>query len=194
MKGVNKLRRKDEKKNETIKKSLIKLILQNGFNGTSISKIAKEAGVSPATIYIYYENKDIMIHEIYHELRMEQESFLLDNIAPDTNAKAAMETIFKSYKNYIDNHEEEHFFIKQFYSCPCMYEEVKNHKHNLKLEELINKYKKNKEIKNINNKIIISLLLAPIEQIAENILGYKGVFSEEEINQMFEVVWNTIKY
>ncbi len=64
------MRKKDDKKIEFIKKAVIKLILEFGFHGTSISKIAKKAGVSPATIYIYYENKDIMINEIYHELKM----------------------------------------------------------------------------------------------------------------------------
>ncbi|WP_094092917.1 TetR/AcrR family transcriptional regulator [Paenibacillus physcomitrellae] len=38
-----------------------------GFAETSISKIAKKAGVSAATIYIYYENKEDMLSKIYFE-------------------------------------------------------------------------------------------------------------------------------
>jgi AcrR family transcriptional regulator len=58
------MRRKDDEKQKNIKEAVIKLILKEGFHGTSISKIAKEAGVSPATVYIYYENKDMMLQDI----------------------------------------------------------------------------------------------------------------------------------
>ena len=34
------------------------LILREGINGASVYKIAREAGVSPATIYIYYASKE----------------------------------------------------------------------------------------------------------------------------------------
>ena len=52
------MRKKDDEKQNNIKKAVIKLILEEGFQGTSMSKIAKEAGVSPATVYIYYQNKE----------------------------------------------------------------------------------------------------------------------------------------
>jgi AcrR family transcriptional regulator len=95
------LRKKDDKKIEAIKKTVIKLIRDYGFHGISMAKIAKEAGVSPATIYIYYENKSIMIHEIYHELRMERHNSIHKNITSEMNAKEALKTIFRSYYDYI---------------------------------------------------------------------------------------------
>lgn len=186
------MRKKDDKKIEVIKNAVIKLILQYGFHGTSISKIAKEAGVSPATIYIYYENKEIMIHEIYHQLRMERHNFVHGNITSHMDAKETLKTIFKSDYNYVIKHEEEFFFIKQFSSCPCMYEEAKTQQYSMKLNGLIDKFKENNEIKDVNNKIIISLLLSPIESIAENFFGGGINFSEEEINQVFEMVWSAI--
>ena len=52
------MRRKDDEKEQRIRHAVIELMLQEGFNGTSIAKIARLAGVSPATVYIYYENKE----------------------------------------------------------------------------------------------------------------------------------------
>ena len=46
------MRRKDDRKQESIKQALLKLILSEGLQGASIAKIAREAGVSPATVYI----------------------------------------------------------------------------------------------------------------------------------------------
>lgn len=189
-KDVINVRKKDDKKVELIKKAVIKLILEYGFHGTSISKIAKEAGVSPATIYIYYENKDIMIHEIYHELEMNRYNFMLGSINSNMSARETLETICKSYYHYIINHEEEFFFIKQFASCPCFYSESQTQQYSL--ERLFNKFKENKEIKNINNEILTSILISPIEGIVEHFFRSGVSTSEEEINQLFDMVWETI--
>ena len=49
----SKMRKKDDEKRNNIKKAVVEVILEEGMNGASISKIAKSAGVSPATVYIY---------------------------------------------------------------------------------------------------------------------------------------------
>jgi AcrR family transcriptional regulator len=52
------MRTRDQKKYNAVVKSSIKLTNELGFSGISVSKIAKRANVSPATIYIYFENKE----------------------------------------------------------------------------------------------------------------------------------------
>ena len=44
---------------------------------TSISKIARKAEVSPATVYIYYESKEDMLQNIYLEYSEEVYDYLL---------------------------------------------------------------------------------------------------------------------
>ena len=51
------MRRKDDEKEQRIKEAVIEVVLAEGFGGASISKIAKCAGISRATVYIYHENK-----------------------------------------------------------------------------------------------------------------------------------------
>ncbi len=52
-------------------------MLEEGFHGTSISKIARKAEVSPATVYIYYESKEDMLQNIYLEYSEEVYDYLL---------------------------------------------------------------------------------------------------------------------
>lgn len=189
-KDVFNMRKKDEKKIELIKNAVIKLILEYGFHGTSISKIAKEAGVSPATIYIYYENKDIMINEIYHQLKMNRYNFMLGNINLDMSARDTLKTICESYYHYSINHEEEFFFIKQFASCPCFYK--KSLAQQYSLDELLNRFKESNEIKEVNNEILVLLLISPIEGIVEYFFRSGIRLPEEEIDQMFDMVWEAI--
>ncbi|MEP7039456.1 MAG: helix-turn-helix domain-containing protein, partial [Acidobacteriota bacterium] len=65
------MRVKDDKKLQAICDAAIELITANGFADTSMSKIAKAAQVSPATIYVYFENKETLLNEIYLLVKQE---------------------------------------------------------------------------------------------------------------------------
>ena len=62
------MRTRDYDKQQRIKEAMIRLILREGINGASVAKIAREAGVSPATIYIYYESKEDMLSAAFRIL------------------------------------------------------------------------------------------------------------------------------
>ena len=50
------MRTKDEQKKEALFKATVKLVNEIGFAASSVSKIAKEASVSPSTLYVFFEN------------------------------------------------------------------------------------------------------------------------------------------
>lgn len=69
------MRIRDEKKICQLHQKTVEMIVQEGLDGFGINKLARAAGVSPATIYIYYKDRedliiqttlrvsDIMLHE-----------------------------------------------------------------------------------------------------------------------------------
>ena len=59
------MRHKDDNKHQAICDAAIELITKNGFADTSMSKIAKAANVSPATIYVYFESKEALAVEAF---------------------------------------------------------------------------------------------------------------------------------
>jgi AcrR family transcriptional regulator len=69
------MRIKDTQKQQAVIDATIKVINENGFNTASISKIAKEAGVSQATIYIYYQNKEDLVVSVYYEVKEKLTSY-----------------------------------------------------------------------------------------------------------------------
>ena len=89
------MRRKDDEKEQRIRRSVITLMLKEGFNGTSIAKIAKMAGVSPATVYIYYENKEDMLQDIYLQYSDEVFDYLLAGIRCDMDGAQLIETLIE---------------------------------------------------------------------------------------------------
>ena len=121
------MRRKDDEKEQRIRHAVIKLMLQEGFNGTSIAKIARLAGVSPATVYIYYENKEEMLQDIYLEYSEEVFDYLLKGIDRNMSSAQMIETLIRRYYRYMTLHPEAFCFVEQFANCPSICQQMQLH-------------------------------------------------------------------
>ncbi|MCR3761370.1 TetR/AcrR family transcriptional regulator [Clostridium felsineum] len=162
------MRKKDDKKQENIKNAVVKLILDEGFHGTSISKIAKAAEVSPATVYIYYENKDVMLREIYFEYSKEILNHLLRGISKNITGKELIESLIRNYYLYIKQNKEIFLFVEQFSSCPSLSNTCEKLKELDYIYTLLDKMKNSSILKNYHNDTILSVIFSPVKDIATN--------------------------
>jgi len=62
------MRIRDEQKEALVKEKAIELLVEYGFEGFSMQKLAREVGISPATLYIYYSDKEDLIKKLGLEL------------------------------------------------------------------------------------------------------------------------------
>lgn len=58
------MRLRDEQKVELIRQKAMEMIVQYGFDGLSMQKLARAASVSPATIYIYFKDREDLIRQV----------------------------------------------------------------------------------------------------------------------------------
>jgi len=163
------MRKKDDEKEKSIKEAVIKLILQEGFHGTSISKIAKGAGVSPATVYIYFENKEVMLQDIYSEYSEEIFDYLLNRVNQEMRGQQLIEILVRSYYNYIRENKEIYSFVEQFSNCPSLAggccAEIKGI---YNINNLIAEMKKNQVIRDYSNDNLLAIIFYPVKAIAVN--------------------------
>ncbi|MFT3984185.1 MAG: TetR/AcrR family transcriptional regulator [Lachnospiraceae bacterium] len=183
------MRKKDDEKVRSIKEAVIKLILQEGFHGASISKIAKMAGVSPATVYIYYENKENMLQDIYTEYSEEIYDYLLDRVNRSMGGPQLIEMLARSYYNYIWEHQEIYSFVEQFSNCPSLANHCSGKKNICNIYSLIAEMKRNKIIKEYNEENLLAIIFYPVKAIAVDI--HK---SEAEKEVLLKEMINIIQY
>ncbi|MBV7272121.1 TetR/AcrR family transcriptional regulator [Clostridium sp. PL3] len=162
------MRKKDDEKEKSIKEAVIKLILEEGFHGTSISKIAKAAGVSPATVYIYYENKETMLQDIYREYSEEIFNYLLKRVHKEMEGQKLIEILVRSYYTYIQEHEEIFHFVDQFSNCPSLASSCSRAKGVCNINNFIDEIKKSNIIKDYNNDNLLAIIFYPVKAIAVN--------------------------
>ncbi len=160
------MRRKDDEKERCIKQAVIKVNLDEGLQGASISKIAKLAGVSPATVYIYYENKESMLQDIYTEYSEEVFGYLLRRVDLSMGAPRVVELLVRGYYEYITNHKEEFSFIEQFSNCPSLVRRCSESGSMSTVYNLVAEMKRKHMVRNYNNDTLFAIIFHPVKAIA----------------------------
>ena len=162
------MRTRDYDKQQRIKEAMVHLILREGINGASVAKIAREAGVSPATIYIYYESKEDLLSAAFREYARQSYQYLGRSIRPGMGAAELIEAIVRGYYAYTVEHEEIFSFVEQCAHCPTLAEYVSQQEYCGGIFDLIHQYQARGLIRRCSDANLAAVLFAPVRFLAMN--------------------------
>lgn len=83
------------KKVEAIKKAVIELCTTEGLTNLTTASVAKQAGVSPATIYLYYQSKVDLLSRLYEEVKEALHQGLAKQLKHADDEEAALRTMLQ---------------------------------------------------------------------------------------------------
>ena len=112
------MRTKDDVKEAALFEATVKLVNEIGFASSSVSKIAKEAGVSPATIYVYYKNKEDLLVSTYIAIKLDLTKAMLSGFSDRLPIRDIFRNVWFNMFEYISNNLEYFKFVEQFSSSP----------------------------------------------------------------------------
>jgi AcrR family transcriptional regulator len=187
------VRHKDDNKQRAICDAAIELITANGFADTSMSKIAKAANVSPATIYVYFENKEELINKIYLFVKQEMSAELLQGVGANLSVAEAFKVIWDNFYNYATANPVRFAFTEQFANSPlvarCKDESISYFK---PLLDLFNRGVAEKVFKEISLEIFIAFTFAPLTGLIKEHFGGVIVLDEKVLATTFEIAWDAV--
>ncbi|MES2681476.1 MAG: TetR/AcrR family transcriptional regulator [Bacteroidota bacterium] len=108
------MRIRDENKEAAIRKKAVEMIVNEGFDGLSMAKLAKAAGVSPATIYIYYKNREDLLHQLFNDSQKAFAEYGLRNFDPEATLEEGLWRQWKNRLEFILEHPIYFKFFEQF--------------------------------------------------------------------------------
>lgn len=181
------MRRKDDSKQNSIKKAVVKVVLEEGMHGASISKIAKAAGVSPATVYIYYKNKDVMLRDIYLEYAQEMFDYVSTQLSNELTANTFIDVIVRESYDYMVSHEDIHHFVEQFGSCPSLTQGCMTISGPDQLNERITLYKEQGVLMNYDSSNIWAMLFFPVKGIVKKSCSSE-ISTDQRLDEMIHMI------
>ena len=121
------MRTRDESKELAIREKALEIIVTEGFDGLSMQKLAKAANVSPATIYIYYRNREDLLNSLYNEVCQDFSREALKKFDPDLSLEEGLWRQWKNRLNFILQYPNHFKFFEQFRNSPLInHKDIKN--------------------------------------------------------------------
>jgi TetR/AcrR family transcriptional regulator, multidrug resistance operon repressor len=190
------LRARDENKEKTIKEMAVQMIVDHGFDGLSMQKLAKKAGVSPATIYIYFKDKEELIETIAIEEINKMTQVSLKGFSPKMSFEEGLRVQWKNRINYWLEFTLSAKFTEQAKNSPIgekIKEKVKIEFANIMREFVQNAVAKG-DLKPMKAEIYWSLAFAPLYQLIRFHMYGMGLRGEkfELTDEIFEETFNNV--
>jgi AcrR family transcriptional regulator len=108
------MRVRDEHKIEAILDQARTTVVQEGFDGLSMQKLAKAVGVSPATIYIYFKDREDLLVQLYKREFDDFFGYIFENFDPEMDFAAGLAVQWKRRARYAIEHTDKTVFMEQF--------------------------------------------------------------------------------
>lgn len=187
------MRHKDDSKQQAICNAAIELITANGFADTSMSKIAKAANVSPATIYVYFDNKEELINKIYLFVKQEMSTELLQGFTQNQSIEVSFKIIWNNFYNYATKNPVRFAFTEQFANSPlvenCRAESM------VFFQPLFDWFQRGvteKVFKDISLEIFTAFTFAPLTGLLKEHFSGAIVLDKKMLAITYEIAWDAV--
>lgn len=161
------MRTRDENKEAAIREKAIEMIVKYGMEGFGVNKLAKAAGVSPATLYIYFKDKEDLIVQIGLYVSNKLFTYSLRNFSADMSFAEGLKVQWENRFEYFTKHplEMEFFEIIRYTN---IYEKVlslQNHTLGNMMSDFMNNAIKRKELAKLPFEVYWSVAFGPLYQL-----------------------------
>jgi len=189
------MRIKDIQKQEAIIGATIDLVNEIGFVSSSVSKIAKKANVSPATIYVYYKNKEDLLVSTYIDIKKKISLAFLKNFDESEPFRDIFKKLWVNGFEFVKGNVSLYQYSEQFSNSP--YSDLVNHKelekHFEPIIKVLQKGIEEKVIKDVPFDILATFIFYPIMILSNPKMCRTLELNNEIIGTSFNLAWDAIK-
>jgi len=185
-------------KREEIVRAALELIAENGFHGAPMAMIAEKAGVGAGTIYRYFENKDVLINELYRDLEERLYVVLMEGYFPEQPVKERFIHLGTAILRYCIFNPLDFRYLEQFHNSPygTLHRRDKmrgNTDEKDVYHELFKEGLAQHVVKQLPMVVLFALSFGPLITVArDHILGFV-VLDEALIGQTIAACWDGLK-
>lgn len=158
------MRARDENKENLIKEKAIQIIVDKGFDGLSMQKLAKSAGVSPATIYIYFKDREDLIEQISIEQVDRMTQATLKGFKPEMSFEKGLKKQWENRMDYWMKNPIAAKFMEQVKYSPigCKVQNKVKQDFSMIMKTFVSNAVRNKELQPLPIEVFWSVAYAPL--------------------------------
>lgn len=185
-------------KRDEIFRAALELIAEHGFHGAPMALIAERAGVGAGTIYRYFENKDVLINELFQELEGKIRERILEGYSTESPIRERFLHLNKRLYRYFIDFPLHFRYVEQFHNSPygvaCRRDKILGEwdKQDV-FRELFEDGLSQQVMKDLPMLALFSLAFGPIVfAVRDHILGFIEL-NDALIERITEATWDGVK-
>jgi TetR/AcrR family transcriptional regulator, multidrug resistance operon repressor len=195
------MRTRDESKEAAIRQKALEMIVKHGFDGFSMQKLARAASVSPATIYIYFKDREDLLLQLCQEVSQKMMDATLKDFDPAMSFSEGLKLQWINRARYCMENQIEMLFLEQIRNSP-LYEKsmaLINERFKTVMGEFVHRAIEKKELVEVPIEVYWSIAFAPLYMLVKfhnsgtSIGGRQFRFSEEIMTQTLAIVLKGLK-
>lgn len=185
-------------KRDEIFRAALELIAENGFHGAPMAMIAERANVAAGTIYRYFENKDVLITELYRELEWKIKGLILEGYSTEKPIRERFLHLNSGLLRYFITFPLHFRYVEQFHNSPygvvCRRDKILGESDNRDVfKELFEDGLVQQVMKDLPILILFSLAFGPLLAVVrDHILGFISL-DDALIDQTVVACWDGIR-
>lgn len=189
------IRQKCDKKRVALLSATLNLVNNNGFHDAPMSKIAKMAAVSPATIYIYFENKQDLVNKLYLEIKRQFSEYAFKNYNEELAVEEGFKLIWHNIAQFKLEQIEESNFLSACDNTPIVNEEIRNLGIELlsPLKLLWERGIAEKLLKDMSLFSMYAFTIYPLAFLLQCHQKNQCEFNSDKIEEAYQAAWDSIK-
>ena len=197
------MRTRDEMKEAAIREKALEMVVKHGFDGLSMQKLAKAAGVSPATIYIYFKDRDDLILQLYLQEMKKMVDATLDGFDPSMHFEEGLKVQWLNRAKFCMQDPANMHFLEQIKFSPYHEAFMKKMDNTFikTMGEFVHNAINRKELVKLPIEVYWSIAFAPLYQLVKMHMSGRGlrggsekfILDEKIMNQTLKLVLKALK-
>ena len=197
------MRTRDEMKESAIREKALEMVVKHGFDGLSMQKLAKAAGVSPATIYIYFKDRGDLILQLYLQEMKKMVDATLDGFDPSMHFEEGLKVQWLNRAKFCMQDPANMHFLEQIKFSPYHEAFMKKMDNTFikTMGEFVHNAINRKELVKLPIEVYWSIAFAPLYQLVKMHMSGRGlrggsekfILDEKIMNQTLKLVLKALK-
>lgn len=195
------MRTRDVEKERLVKQKAIEMLVADGFEGFTVNKLARACGISVATLYIYYKDKDDLITGIAIEESRNMTKAMLKDFDPELSFADGLRIQWKNRYRYMRDNPTTMLLLEQLRSSTFHEKVYQSFTNEFKepMEKFVNNAIARGELNKMPLEVYWSVAFAPLYALVRfhnegtSVGGKPFTINDKLIWQTFELVLKALK-
>jgi AcrR family transcriptional regulator len=188
------MRSKDENKRVAIRQATIAVVISQGLGSASVARIAAQASVSVGTVYVYYPNKDLLLQEVYVEVKQAFHERVMAAFDPQQNSANNLRAMWFALYAHVVEHAHD-FVFTELISAAHLLDLAHQQQVELWATDMLQVLQQavaDGTLKDLSISTLRACLIAPAIHLARQAAATGQAFAQADIDRTFDVLWQAV--